>query len=185
MCVSAESSCSDAFDLQHGSGQICCAACGRTCGLPYGDYACEELDHLLCVTTLAIEEIETVADLLYGDSVLLGAMFENELLEEEKGSLVGNFLSDLDESFPGVLCCELCTVGALTMLDEVLNLEDLFKDGRGEDLLLDGKGDTEAFGVGFCPDEMGLCEADLVEALELLEADGEELLRLGTGDGPA
>ena len=70
------------------------------------------------------------------------------------------------------------------MLDEVLDLEDLLEDSRGEDLLLDRHGHAEPFRVGFCPDEVGVGEADLAEALELFEADGEELLGLGACEGP-
>ena len=153
--------------------------------VPDGHDSGQELDHLLGMASRAVEEVETIAHLLDGDGVLLGSVLEDKLLEEEEGPLVGDFLSDLDEGLPCVLRGELCAIWTLAVLDEVLDLEDLFEDGCGEDLLLDGKRDTKAFGVGFCPDEMGLCEADLVEALELLEADGEELLRLGTGDGPA
>ena len=130
MCVSAESSCSDAFDLQHGSGQICCAACGRPNGLPYGDHACEELDHLLCVTARTIEEVETIFDLLDRDRLLLRAVLEDELLEEEERTLVRDLLPDLHERLPGVLRRELRTVRALAILHEVLDLEHLLKDCR-------------------------------------------------------
>jgi hypothetical protein len=35
-----------------------------------------------------------------------------------------------------------------------------------------------------CPNEVGVCETDFVETLELLEADGEELLGFGFCDSP-
>ena len=70
------------------------------------------------------------------------------------------------------------------MLDEVLDLEDLLADGRGEDLLLDRHRHAQSFRVGLCPDEVGVGETDLAEAHELFEADGEEFLGFGACEGP-
>ncbi len=53
-------------------------------------------------------------------------MFENQLFEVEESSLVRDFLSDLDNSFPGVFGGEFCAVGALAVLDEIFDLEGLF-----------------------------------------------------------
>ena len=133
----------------------------------------------------AVEEVETIAHLLDGDGVLLGSVLEDKLLEEEEGPLVGDFLSDLDEGLPCVLRGELCAIWTLAVLDEVLDLEYLFENRRGEDLFLDGERYAEAFGMGLCPDEVCLCEADFVETLELLETDCEEFLGFGASDGPA
>ena len=94
-------------------------------------------------------------------------MLQDELFEEQKRPLVGNLLAHLNERFPGVLRGELRAVRALAILDEKLDLEHLFEDRRGENLLLDREGYAEAFGVGLGPDEVGVGEADLVEALEL------------------
>ena len=132
-----------------------------------------------------VEEVEAVAHLLHRDRILLRAVLEDELLEEEERPFVWNLLSDLYQSFPGVLRGKLRAVGALAVLDEVLNLEYLFEDCRGEDFLLDGEGDAEAFRVRFCPDEVRLCQANFVQSLELLETDGEKFLGFGASDGPA
>lgn len=146
--------------------------------IPYGYHAGEELDHLLRVTPLGVEKVKTIPDFLHGDGVLLRAVLQDELFQEQESPLMRDLLANLDERLPGVLRCELRTVRALTILDQILNLKHLLEYCGGEDLLLDGEGYAETFGVRLCPDEVRLGEADLVEALQLLQADREEFLRL-------
>jgi len=55
-------------------------------------------------------------------------MFEDKLLKKQKGALMRDLLSDLNESFPGVFGGKSCAVRALCVLDEELDLEDLFED---------------------------------------------------------
>jgi hypothetical protein len=86
------------------------------------------------VAALAIEKVEPVARLLDGDGVLLDAVLEDELLEEEEGPLVRDLLSDLDDRFPRVLGGEAGTVRALGVLDQELDLEYLFEDGGSQNL---------------------------------------------------
>lgn len=62
-------------------------------------------------------------------------MLQDELLKVQERPFVGNFLSDLDERLPGVLCSELRTVGTLAVLDEVFDLKNLFEDGVGKNLI--------------------------------------------------
>jgi hypothetical protein len=99
-----------------------------------GDDRGEELGHLDRVAALAIEKVEPVARLLDGDGVLLDAVLEDELLEEEEGPLVRDLLSDLDDRFPRVLGGEAGTVQALGVLDQELDLEYLFEDGGSQNL---------------------------------------------------
>jgi len=80
------------------------------------------------VTLLAVEEVQAVPDFLHGDGIFLSSMFEDKLLEEQEGTLMRDLLSNLNKSFPGVLRSKSCTVWALCVLDEELNLEDLFED---------------------------------------------------------
>jgi hypothetical protein len=61
-------------------------------------------------------------------------MTKDQLLEEEEGPLVVDLLTDLDGRLPHVLGGESGAVGALTVGDDVLDLEDLLKDGIREDL---------------------------------------------------
>lgn len=87
------------------------------------------------MTPLTVEEIQPVLHLLHRDRILLCSVLQDELFEVQERPFVRNFLSDLDERLPGVLRCELRAVRALAILDEVLDLEDLFEDGVGKDLL--------------------------------------------------
>lgn len=45
-----------------------------------------------------------------------------------------DLLSDLHERFPSVLRGKLGAVGTLTVLDEILDFKNLFKDSVGENL---------------------------------------------------
>lgn len=58
------------------------------------------------------------------------------------------------------------------------------REGEGTHLLLDRELDAETLAMRLGPDEAGVDEADLCEALELAQADGEELARLELGAGP-
>lgn len=80
------------------------------------------------MTLLTVEEVQAISDFLHGDGIFLSSMFENELLEEQEGTLMRDLLSDLNKSFPGVLGSEPCAVWTLCVLDEELDLEDLFED---------------------------------------------------------
>jgi hypothetical protein len=55
-------------------------------------------------------------------------MLEDKLFEEQEGTFMRDFLSDLDKGFPGVFGSKSCAVRALCVLDEELDLEDLLED---------------------------------------------------------
>ena len=57
------------------------------------------------MTPRAVEKVKTVSDFFYRDRILLRAMLQDELLEEQEGSFMRNFLSDLHECFPGIFSC--------------------------------------------------------------------------------
>jgi len=86
------------------------------------------------VTLLTVEEVQAISDFLHGDGIFLSSMFEDELLEEQEGTLMGDLLSDLNKSFPGVLGSKSCAVWTLCVLDEELDLEDLFEDRSSQNL---------------------------------------------------
>ena len=131
-----------------------------------------------------IKEIQAILHLLHRDCVLLSAVLEDELLEEKERPFVRDLLADLNHRLPGVFRGKLRAVRTLPVLDEELDLEHLFENRRGEDLLLDREGYAEAFGMGLGPDEVGVGEADLVEALELFQAECEQFPRLRLCDCP-
>ena len=89
----------------------------------------EEVDKALGVIPLGEVEVYTVVHLLDVDRILVGAMLKDKLLEVEEGSLVRDFLADLDDSAPGIVCVGLCTIGALVVVLDVLDLEGLLHDG--------------------------------------------------------
>ena len=93
-CVSEDIICSEDLDLWNVVILYLGESFDRS--LPDRNNACEEFDHLDGVVTLTVKKVEAVFDFLYGDSVLLGGVFEDELFNEEEGSFVRDFLSDLD-----------------------------------------------------------------------------------------
>jgi hypothetical protein len=86
------------------------------------------------MTPLAIKEIQPVSRLLDTYCILLRAMLQDELFEEQERAFVRNLLPDLNERFPSIFRSEFSTVWTLGMLNEVFNLEDLFEDGGSENL---------------------------------------------------
>jgi hypothetical protein len=86
------------------------------------------------VRSTAVEEVEAILDFLDRDGIFLCTVLNDKLLEEQERSLMRDLLSDLDESFPGVFSGEPRAIGALPMLDKVLDLESLLEDGIRKDL---------------------------------------------------
>jgi len=62
-------------------------------------------------------------------------VFQNKLFEVQESPFMRHFLSDLNEGFPGVFGCEFGAIGALTVLNEILDLEGLFKNGICQNLI--------------------------------------------------
>jgi len=62
----------------------------------------EKVEHLLGVSALEVEKVETVFDFTDVDGVFVSIVFENELFEVEEGSFVGDFLADLNTGAPSV-----------------------------------------------------------------------------------
>jgi hypothetical protein len=87
------------------------------------------------VALLTIEEIQAIPHFLDGDGVLLSTVFEDKLFEEQKGTFMLDFLSNLDEGFPSIFGGDSCAIWTLCVLDEELDLKDLFKDRGSQDLV--------------------------------------------------
>ena len=139
----------------------------------------QKVNHLQPVRATPVVKIEAVGLGLDADGVLLHAVFEDELLQEEEGALVLHLLTHLDARRPliGVGGCSGARV-AHVPLDHKLRHEGLLEDGAVQHLLLDREFGLQALTVGFCPDETGVHELHLVQALDALDAEGEELLGL-------
>jgi hypothetical protein len=71
-------------------------------------------------------------------------------------------------------------------VDHVCDFEALLDEDLGDirDGVLDGELDLDTTRVRLGPDEGGVDEADLLHALELLEAQGKHLTGFGGGDDP-
>ena len=80
------------------------------------------------MTSLCIEEIQPILDLLDGYRVLIRPVLENKLLEVQECPLVRDFLAYLHDGLPGVLCGEFRAVRTLSMQNDIFNLEYLLKN---------------------------------------------------------
>lgn len=114
----------------------------------------------------------------------MSSVFDDELFEEEESSLVRNLLTDLNTSSPGMGGVGLCTIGALSIGNDVFDFEGLLEDGVLEGFGLNCDLDLDTFRMGFRPDERGVDDSDFVQTAELLETQGEEFSRFGLGVNP-
>ena len=89
-------------------------------------------------------------------------MFQDELFEVEKSTFVRDFLTNLDDCFPGVFGVRFCTVGTLLVCYYEFTFESLLEDGRCECFFLDSEFDSNSTGMRFCPDKSGIDQTDLV-----------------------
>jgi hypothetical protein len=64
------------------------------------------------------------------------------------------------------------------------NLETLLEQHAILDLILDSELDLDSSRVRFCPDEMGVYDADFVQASKFLEAQSQQFSRFRSGDNP-
>jgi hypothetical protein len=117
-------------------------------GAPHRGDGGEKVDHLVGVLPGGVEEVEAVFYLADGEGIAVGAVLEDELLEEEKGALVVDLLPHLDEGTPGVFGGQAGAFGALGVGDDEFDLEDLLEDGRGEDLWAGSRACLDARRVG-------------------------------------
>ena len=106
------------------------------------------------------------------DAIDVGSVLEDELLEEEEGSLVVHVLPQLDTRVPAVWVCIVpVAVEAHVPFDDVFDNEGLLEDGAVEDLGLDGQLDLQALGVGLGPDESSIDKLHLNWGQEKGESD--------------
>lgn len=70
---------------------------------PNGSDTSQEIRHFDRMLLRREEEIESIFNFCYRDTVPIGVVLENELFEVQEGTFVVDFLSDLDHRSPGVL----------------------------------------------------------------------------------
>jgi hypothetical protein len=148
-----------------------------------------------------VEKVESILGFFDSDRVLVGAVFEDELLEVEECPFVVDFLSHLDESPPCVLGSQPGAFGTLSVSDNELDLKDLLQNGSREDLsdescfsqgsrgkplpdqngahfFLDCQLESQPLAVRLCPEKVCIHKPDFLETFELAEADGKQFARL-------
>jgi hypothetical protein len=104
-------------------------------GEPDRDDARQEFHHLDRVAALTVKEIETIPHLLHRDCILLRAVLQDQLLEEQERPFMWHFLAHLHECLPRVFRGQLRTVWTLPVLHEVLELERLLQNRVRQNLL--------------------------------------------------
>ena len=138
----------------------------------------DEVDQPVPVRLVLELEINTVVHLLDAQTLLGRVVLDDQLLEEQERALVVDSLSKLHLRDPQVRRVGLLAVVALEVHDHELDDEALLEERAVEHLLLDGQLDLDALGVGLGPDEARVDQLHSLEAVDVLEADGEELSRL-------
>jgi hypothetical protein len=150
----------------------------------HGHDTAKEIDKLLCVISRREEEINTVVNFLDVDCVTMSAVLENQLLEVEESTLVGDLLANLDDGAPCVVCETLLTISALLVGLDELDFKGLLEDGALKSFLLNGDLQLDTARMGFGPDERGVDDADFVQTTQLAKTEGEEFTGFGLGDEP-
>lgn len=130
-------------------------------------------------------EVDAVGHVLDVDALVVRAVLEDELLEQEERLLVLDLLAHLDGRLPRVRRVAALARVALLVLEHELNAEDLLQLDAVKHLLLDRQLDAQATRVWLRPDEARVDELDTREARDLLEAHCEELARLELTRDPA
>lgn len=129
-------------------------------------------------------EIETIVHFSNVKTLLSSVVLDDQLLEEEEGTLVVDSLSDLNLGNPQMRGVCLLAVIALLVGDNKLNDERLLQEGTIEHFLLDGELDLDSARMGLGPDETCINKLNALETLDKLEAEGEQLSRLEGSVGP-
>ena len=80
------------------------------------------------MASLTVKEVKTISDFFYRDGILLSVVFEDKLFQVQECPFMRNFLSDLNHGFPGVFSSQFCAIRTLTVLNEILDLKNLFQD---------------------------------------------------------
>lgn len=89
----------------------------------------EEIDHLDGGVAMREKEVEAVFDFADVDTFSMRIVLEDELLEIEESTLVGDLLANLDAGTPGVGGIGFGAVGALGIDDYELDFEGLYEVG--------------------------------------------------------
>lgn len=132
-----------------------------------GSDGAEEIDKLLSRVASGEEKVDAFVDLLDVDGVSVCLMLENELLEVEESSLVGDLLAHLDDGAPGVVGEGFGAIRALLVGLDKLDLECLLEDGTLESLLLDCDFEFDSPRVRLGPDEAGIDDSHFGESSQL------------------
>ena len=106
---------------------------------------------------VAVEKVkvDSVGDLLHRDRLHVRLVLEDELLQEEKGTLVVDLLANLDDGAPRVVRSNHVAIHALEVVDDELNDKHLLQDDAGEYLLLYGELDLQRV-MGMSNDQAAL-----------------------------
>lgn len=119
-------------------------------------------------------KVDAVPLLLDVDGVPMGLVLQDQLFEEQECALVCDLLADLDGRSPDVGRVRLGALAALLVGDNIDHLETLLHEHAVGDRVLYCDLDLDSPRMGFCPDESGVCDADLAQVPQALEAERQQ-----------
>ena len=97
----------------------------------------DEVDDAVRMRLLLVLEVQSFVHLLDSDGLFVGLVTQDQLLQEQEGSLVVHALSDLHLCLPGMRCVGDLAIITLQILHHKLNLECLLEKGVLMDFFLD------------------------------------------------
>jgi hypothetical protein len=107
-----------------------------------------------------------------GFDLLVSVVLQDQLLEEQEGSLVIDLLPDLHAGLPGILRGQPGTLRTLGTLYDKSKDESLLQDRSRQDFLLDDNLQLKSTRMRFGPEERGVDQPDSRERFgDLFETD--------------
>ena len=134
-----------------------------------------------CIFVVEIDAVIFNSDL---EDLIISAMLQDKLLDQEKCFFVVHMLSNLNHSSPSVRSKFFFTVVALHINLSELCDKCLFHFGLVADFLLNCKFNFDPLGVRFSPEESGLKDFGSAQTLDFLEQNGKKLFAISRARHP-
>jgi hypothetical protein len=131
----------------------------------------DKLNQSRSVRSVLELEIETLATVLFldADTLGLGVMLHDQLLEVQKGSLMVHSLSNLNLGLPMMGCVCFFAVVTLIIIDNEFHNKSLLKGSSRFNFLLNRYLDFDSLGMRFRPDKCCVNELNFFQSLDFLQ----------------
>ena len=124
-----------------------------------GNHILQKANESSCLALVWKIKVHTISKGFNAQTPSMRPMFENQLFQIQKGSLVTDTLSNLDERFPSTLSKFRLTIDALLIANDVFHHEGLLQDGTVLNFFLNRQANLESHRMWFGPDPARIDES--------------------------